>query len=143
MFALVLIISLSALVSSQLGALADVSTPTVEPTDQYPTYSVLSIGKPTVPKLNVEQERWLHRIYDTPAYRPVWRYLRFSMEADRRYAPFKVFDGRNLQIAGAHIIGAPCDLWFDPFRHGIRAIPSDVACAEPTPAPITPLKFSK
>jgi hypothetical protein len=105
----------------------------------YKTYSVLDVGKPRVPTLDRAQRLWLRRIRATPAYRSSWRYLRFSTIVFKKYAPLTVIDSRNVDItSGIQVIGAPCGLYFNPYRQGLYAAPQDVACNPPTPEPLVP-----
>lgn len=105
-------------------------------TDAYKTYSVSDIGKPGTPTLSDTQRKWLARIRCTSAYGVVWSRLRFAIVRETHFGPLAVYDPAKDNGFGAPLIGAPCGIFFDPFRHGIYAAPPDLACAPPTPVPI-------
>jgi hypothetical protein len=102
------------------------------PPDRYKTYSVLEIGKAGVPRLTRVQLDWMNRIHCTPAYAKAWRHLRFATIVNYAVTPLTVYDGRDVLLdlpSGAHVIGAPCDYVFDPFRVGTIALPPDLCAA--------------
>ncbi len=125
------------LIGSFLSTIAPNHASASEPPDKYKTYSVLDIGKPGVPRLTPGQMAWLERIHCTPTYGKIWSHLRFST-LPAYNVPLIVYDGKDFGLvgAGAHVIGAPCDEYFEPFRLGLYPAPADAACESPTPLPV-------
>jgi len=125
------------LLVSLANARAAASSPTPAP-DQYATYSVLALGKSTSATLTRAQLAWLRKIRESSSYRAAWRHLRFSLAPTGGIVPLVVYDDRDTNIvgAGAHILGAPCNVLFDPFRRGVFGAPPDATCEAPTPKPV-------
>jgi hypothetical protein len=111
------------------------------------TYSVLNIGKPGAPNLNLTQQSWLRLIKATSAYRRHWRSLRFAdwsprSAADKFIVPLVVFDPTPLRESGVeplgyHVIGAPCNLFYMISDNIVQTFPHDEAVCSPLPAAVS------
>jgi hypothetical protein len=103
----------------------------------YATFAVTDIGKPGVPALTPRERRWLKMIASVPAYGKRWAFLRFATARGYARPPLVVFDAGDWfpeyrGIIGFHIIGEPCNTWFDPRADALRPT-TEAACTNPPP----------
>jgi hypothetical protein len=110
--------------------------PTAKPSpaaSNYDTYLVLDVGRPGTPPLNARQSAWLGLIHADPAYRGIWKRLRWTLVAVRdQRTPLIVFDfdpnyytngPYNLEYDEFPIIGESCNLAFNPSERDVVALP--------------------
>jgi hypothetical protein len=80
--------------------------------------------------LSPGQLAWLARIRNSRHF--AWEHLRFSTRATLPSVPLIVFGDEDVGLLvagrGAQILGAPCDILFDPTARGVFKSPSDVVC---------------
>ncbi len=139
--ALVVLMDARAVASMKSTSKAEAAGSSPSPTperDQYATYSVLTLGKSAAVTLTRPQLAWLRKIHGSRSYHGAWKHLRFSLAPTHGIVPLVVYDDRDTNIvgAGAHILGAPCNILFDPFRRGVFGAPPDASCEAPTPRPV-------
>ena len=86
------------------------------------TYSVLNAGQSTSPKLTALQRAWLARIHRTPAYRPYWKRLRYSMVPPGQLPLIVYLRGGDLDT----VVNADCTFRFNSYTGLTQSIPGDV-----------------
>jgi hypothetical protein len=89
------------------------------------------------PVLNRKQRAWIRRVLHSRAYGSLRSRLRFAGIAG--YAtPLVIFVDHASPGEidnGGHVIGEGCNVWFDPYLHGL-IVGTGVLCSPPTPKPV-------
>ncbi len=104
----------------------------------YETYPISAAFSLSGPDLSSAQRNWIARVLKSPAYGAHRSRLRFANTSGGPNVPIVVYvdrAGTGETDRGGHVIGEPCNVWFDPVVHGV--FPGTGAlCAPPTPKPI-------
>jgi hypothetical protein len=110
------------------------------------TYSVLDVGKPSVPTLAPREQAWLQLIREAPNYKARWPHLRFTQQVSTALpfserTPLIVFDPGDWTpafkgFAAFHVIGEPCNAYYSPPKHAYVG-PPGVDCSH-SPWPLVP-----
>jgi len=84
------------------------------------------------------QRMWIKRVVTSRAYAGVRNQLRFAIVPVGDAVPIVVYVSLakgGEPDGGGHVIGAPCNVYFDPSIHGVFA-GTGALCARPTSKPI-------
>ena len=124
--------------SQQTEYMKSISAHAIEtPRPAVPSYPARDAFRDHAVKLSAAQRKWLLRIMRSTTYGKEDKpFLHFAPIAAKG-VPLVVYVDDDPPTIGQHIIGAPCNLYFNA-RAGTVFPATEGACAPPTPLPVVP-----